>query len=90
MSNVKSIIKRLFEDEHYDRRLRPVRDYDDTVHLDVSFFLFSINKLDETEEKLVTTAYLELVWIDQYLHWDPGDYEGIEHFYIPQVPLIFH
>jgi hypothetical protein len=30
------------------------------------------------------------VWIDQYLHWDPGDYEGIEHFYLPQVPLSSH
>lgn len=85
MSNVKEIIKRLFEEGHYDRKIRPVQDYDEAVHLDVSFFLFSINHLNEAEEKLVTTAYLELVWTDENLHWDPGNHEGIEHFYIPQV-----
>ncbi|XP_048745875.2 neuronal acetylcholine receptor subunit alpha-6-like [Ostrea edulis] len=87
MSNVKEIIKRLFEEGHYDRKIRPVQDYDEAVHLDVSFFLFSINHLNEAEEKLVTTAYLELVWTDENLHWDPGDHEGIEHFYIPQKEI---
>jgi hypothetical protein len=85
MSIVKLIMKRLFEDEGYDRKIRPVRDYDNVVKIDVSFFLFSINELSEAEKKLVTTAYLELVWFDQFLHWDPGDYENITHFHIPQV-----
>ncbi|XP_061189725.1 neuronal acetylcholine receptor subunit alpha-3-like [Saccostrea echinata] len=87
MSNVKAITKRFFEDEKYDKKIRPVRDYSTAVQMDVSLFLFSINKLDEVQEKLVTTAYLELVWIDEYLTWDPEDHEGIEHFYIPQKEI---
>ncbi|XP_062571330.1 neuronal acetylcholine receptor subunit alpha-6-like [Saccostrea cucullata] len=87
MSHVKAITKRLFVDEKYDKKIRPVRDYDTAVEMDVSLFLFSINKLDEVQEKLVTTAYLELVWIDEYLAWDPDDHDDIEHFYIPQKEI---
>ncbi|XP_056001784.1 neuronal acetylcholine receptor subunit beta-2-like [Ostrea edulis] len=69
---VKNLTKYLFESNAYDKTVRPSRDQYSATELKVAFNLKGINKLDELEEKLVTTAYLTLEWQDDFMTWDPS------------------
>jgi hypothetical protein len=47
----------------------------------------SVSAVDEDETTshwLTTTGYLEIVWQDEFLSWDPLSYGGLEYVYIPQ------
>ena len=50
----------------------------------VSFFLLSINELDEVSETLTTIGYLFVEWEDEFLTWEPEDYGGINYYQFPQ------
>ncbi|XP_061185751.1 neuronal acetylcholine receptor subunit alpha-6-like [Saccostrea echinata] len=60
----------MFKTNAYDKTLRPAVDQHSPTALDVAFHLMSINKIDELDEKLVSTAYLTLEWKDEFLTWD--------------------
>ena len=50
----------------------------------VSFYLLTINGLDEVAETLKTTGYLMVDWRDDYLSWNASDYGGISYYLFPQ------
>jgi hypothetical protein len=56
---------------------------------DVSFYLSSINEVSEVNEKLVTTGFISLEWIDELLRWTPADYNYTDRIFIPQVLVYF-
>ncbi|XP_048740358.1 neuronal acetylcholine receptor subunit beta-2-like [Ostrea edulis] len=68
---VKNLTKYMFETNAYDKTLRPSTDQSTATELSVSFHLKGIKRLDELEEKMVTTAYLTLEWRDEFLTWEP-------------------
>jgi hypothetical protein len=72
----------------YSPKVRPMLNQNDPLPLDVSFSLGSINEVNEVEEKLVTTGYLSLHWVDELLRWTPSDYNDTDLIFIPQVLLI--
>lgn len=78
---VKNLTKQLFETNAYDNTLRPANDQMSPTDLKVSFYLSSLNKLDELEEKLITTAYLTLEWQDEFLTWD------LTSFPVPRITI---
>lgn len=78
---VKNLTKQLFETNAYDNTLRPANDQMSPTDLKVSFYLSSLNKLDELEEKLITTAYLTLEWKDEFLTWD------LTSFPVPRITI---
>jgi hypothetical protein len=84
--NVKALITTIFN--NYTPKVRPVVNQGDPLPLDVSFYLSSINDVDEVKEKLVTTGYLSLLWTDELLRWTPSDYNGTEIIFIPQVEMV--
>ncbi|XP_065936799.1 neuronal acetylcholine receptor subunit beta-2-like [Magallana gigas] len=80
---VKNLTKYIFATNAYDKSLRPASNQVSPTDLKVSFNLLSINKLDELEEKLVTTAYLTLSWKDEFLTWDRTQFR-INKLTLPQ------
>uniref|UniRef100_K1R8K6 Neuronal acetylcholine receptor subunit alpha-6 n=1 Tax=Magallana gigas TaxID=29159 RepID=K1R8K6_MAGGI len=80
---VKNLTKYIFDTNAYDESLRPASNQVSPTDLKVSFNLLSINKLDELEEKLVTTAYLTLSWKDEFLIWDTTEFR-INKLTLPQ------
>ncbi|XP_052677885.1 neuronal acetylcholine receptor subunit beta-2-like [Crassostrea angulata] len=78
---VKNLTKLIFDTNAYDSSLRPASNQMYPTDLKVSFDLISINKLDELEEKLVTTTYLTLQWKDEFLTWDTAG------FRVKKIPL---
>lgn len=43
-----------------------------------------LNDVDAVQQRLVTTAYLRIVWIDEFLQWDKYT-TGVERLYFKQV-----
>ena len=81
--NVLNLMNDIFS--HYSPKVRPVIRQDLPLILDVSFYLSSINEVSEVKEKLVTTGFITLEWIDELLRWSPADYNYTDRIFIPQV-----
>ncbi|KAL4234573.1 Neurotransmitter-gated ion-channel transmembrane region [Mactra antiquata] len=54
------------------------------VYVSISFYLLSINELNEVTETLKTTGYLWIVWHDDFLVWNASEYGGLYFYYWPQ------
>ena len=80
---VKNLTKYLFETNAYDKTLRPATNQISPTDLKVSFYLIGLNKLDELEEKLTTTAFLTLEWKDEFLAWDRSMFP-VQKLTVPQ------
>ncbi|CAC5376083.1 CHRNB4 [Mytilus coruscus] len=85
--DVKNLIKQLFTTNDYKKQVRPNQDQRHPMNLDLDFYLVGINELDELKQRLITTGYLNIGWIDEYLNWTSADFGGIDYFYVPQANI---
>lgn len=69
---------------NYSTSVRPVLDQDDTVFIATALYLAGINDVDTVAQRLVTTAFLDLAWFDEFLQWDELS-TRIEIMYFKQV-----
>ncbi|CAH1254222.1 CHRNA7 [Branchiostoma lanceolatum] len=63
--------------ENYDRRVRPVRDQNTPVTLDVDVALRQVVDLNELQEVFTTLLWLRLYWTDELLQWNASQYDGL-------------
>lgn len=84
--NLKNLVTDLFITNNYNKYVRPSKSQSAVSSTDVlvSFFLAGISELNEISEKLTTTGYLRITWIDQYLTWNASNYGSIEYIIYPQ------
>ena len=79
---MKTHLKTTFTD--YDTRVRPVKDDQSTaVNVKVDLYLLGINNFDSAEQKLDTTAYLEITWTDEVLAHKWSD-ANVNQILVPQ------
>lgn len=83
--DLKNLVDTLFDS--YSSKVRPVVNQQHPLQLDVSFYVSSVNEVNEVDEKMVTTGYLELSWTDELLKWTPADYNNTEVIFVPQVKI---
>lgn len=69
---------------NYSNSVRPVLDQNRTVFVKTAYYLADINELDAVGQRLVTTAVLEVMWLDEFLRWDLNS-TGIKTLYFKQV-----
>lgn len=69
---------------NYSNKVRPVKNQDHTVQVITSFHLADINDVEVVQQRLVTTAYLSILWFDELLVWDK-QITNIERLYFKQV-----
>ena len=81
-TDYRNVLKEILTD--YDKKVMPIEHISDAVAIHISFQFQGINYINEVEEKLVTTGYLEMTWVDSGLKWTQADHNGIEKVYIPQ------
>ena len=61
---------------------------DEPIEIDITFYLMSLVRFDETEETLVSAAWLSLSWQDEFLKWSENpDYENITVLYLKQKEI---
>jgi hypothetical protein len=71
--------------------VRPTTNQSDPSGIYIEFVLFGINDVDEIQQKLTTTAYLEVYWTDEFLTWDAASYGKIHRTCVSKLlyPLYF-
>ncbi|XP_020822356.1 acetylcholine receptor subunit beta [Phascolarctos cinereus] len=70
------LLEKLFSG--YDSSVRPARDPGDRVPVSIGLTLAQIISLNEKDEELITKVYVDLVWTDYRLSWNPAEHEGID------------
>ena len=60
-----------------DARVRPVKNFTTTTVVTVSFHLMAIINFDTVEQKLVSNGWLQVEWVNEYITWNPADYDRV-------------
>ncbi|XP_076095498.1 neuronal acetylcholine receptor subunit alpha-10-like [Mytilus galloprovincialis] len=83
-SDIASLYKTLFETQNYMKVVRPSIDQNSSTLVTIDLHVIGINGIDELSQKLATTAYLSVHWLDQYLTWTPVSYGNANYIKVPQ------
>ncbi|XP_026576795.1 acetylcholine receptor subunit delta [Pseudonaja textilis] len=88
------VVKLLFTERQYDRKLRPVVSRNDTVKIELGLTLSNLLSLKEADETLTTNVWLEQIWTDYRLQWNKEEYGGVsllrlrpEMVWLPDIVL---
>ena len=74
---------------NYNTRVRPPIKNSETLYVNVSFMLMSVNEYDAVSGVLDVTGAMALYWTDNRLSWDPDDYSGISEIQLKQSDIWF-
>lgn len=83
-TDVRNLLTELFTTRSYDKLVRPIINQSEPVVAWVEYFLYGLNDVNEVEQKMTTTGYIEVYWKDEFLSWDPNLYDGLWNIYVPQ------
>ncbi|XP_076347952.1 neuronal acetylcholine receptor subunit alpha-10-like [Tachypleus tridentatus] len=67
----------------YDNSVRPVLIASNPVVIRLGITLTQIFDLDEKKQVLTTNVWLDQEWIDEYLSWDPTEFNNLTKIRIP-------
>lgn len=85
--DVKNVVTQLFTTNGYNKNVRPNVDQTISMYIDLDLFLFEINGIDEITQKLTTTGFVYIQWVDEYLQWDPSLYGNVFNIYVSQTDI---
>ncbi|GFQ97442.1 acetylcholine receptor subunit alpha-1-B [Trichonephila clavata] len=77
----KDLRRYLFAD--YDKLVRPVKDPNNAMIVKTSISLLAITELDEDNHTLVMETWTTMKWKDDYLTWDPNEFNNITILNVP-------
>ncbi|CAH2320130.1 5-hydroxytryptamine receptor 3A-like [Pelobates cultripes] len=74
----KSAVARLTNDlmDGYQKEVRPVRDWRKPTIVYIDFLLYAILGVNEKRQMLSTYIWYKQIWKDEFLTWDPKDYDN--------------
>ncbi|PAA52742.1 hypothetical protein BOX15_Mlig010174g1 [Macrostomum lignano] len=79
--------KRLYEDvlvkRDYNGLIRPVNNHSDTLTVYLSLKLGQLIDIDEKNQIMTTNVWVQKIWNEPRLRWNPKDYGQITQFRIP-------
>ncbi|KAG5284039.1 hypothetical protein AALO_G00022300 [Alosa alosa] len=75
------LIKQIFS--KYNKNIRPAENPVDKVEVMLKLTLTNLISLNEKEETLTTSVWIELQWTDYRLSWNTTDHHGIEVIRVP-------
>ncbi|GFQ95759.1 acetylcholine receptor subunit alpha-type acr-16 [Trichonephila clavata] len=81
----KDLRRYLFAD--YDKLVRPVKDPNNALVVYTSITPLAITKLDEVNQILVMDSWMLMKWKDDYLTWEPKEFNNITILRIPHAEL---
>jgi len=83
----------LFENKTYNKFVRPVQIWTTPTIVNISVSLIAIIEFNEVKQTLILTSKVTFQWMDEFLNWDPGEFENINHIHVEQgmvwKPYIF-
>ncbi|CAI9734031.1 acetylcholine receptor subunit beta-type acr-2-like [Octopus vulgaris] len=69
---------------NYRKDIRPVTNLSTPVEIDADLILHTLYDLDFVNNLLIARYLFIPWWTDEYLTWDPLEYNNISHMYIPK------
>ena len=67
----------------YNKNVRPVKNSTQPLEVKFGSSLIRIIDVDEVNQVLTTSLWLEMQWFDYKLVWDPAKFNGIKKLHIP-------
>ncbi|XP_008830963.1 5-hydroxytryptamine receptor 3A [Nannospalax galili] len=68
---------------HYRKGVRPVRDWRQPTTIFIDVIMYAILSVDEKNQVLTTYIWYRQFWTDEFLQWNPEDFDNITKFSIP-------
>lgn len=78
------IWEHLFINNSYNNDVRPVKQWGTPTTVDVSMAVIALIDFDEVKQTIILTAKLTFAWTDEYLVWNPDNFENITHIHVSQ------
>ncbi|XP_015907667.1 acetylcholine receptor subunit alpha-like 1 [Parasteatoda tepidariorum] len=77
--------KRLYDDlmSSYNRLIRPVVNNSDTLTVKLGLKLSQLIDVNLRNQIMTTNVWVNQEWFDHKLKWDPDEYGGVQHLYVP-------
>ncbi len=66
----------------YNPRIRPVRNSQASILVEARLGIKRIYEMDEANHRVTLYAILLKRWRDEFLRWDPSQFDGIEYTYV--------
>lgn len=83
-NNADELWQFLFNNNSYNKNLRPVLNSTTQLKIKVLFSMVAIVDFNEIEETFTVTAFLKLSWLDEFLRWEPLIFGNLTHLSVPQ------
>ncbi|XP_070192386.1 neuronal acetylcholine receptor subunit alpha-6-like [Littorina saxatilis] len=61
----------------YNHHLRPVHSHRTVTHVSLTIGVVAIQEVNEAYQTLSHSSWFEMRWTDQFLKWDPADFDGL-------------
>ncbi|XP_045210826.2 acetylcholine receptor subunit alpha-1-A-like [Mercenaria mercenaria] len=74
----------LFLNNTYNSEVRPVKVWSTSTDVNVSVAVIAVVDFNEVKQTIILTTKLTLSWKDEYLVWDPQNFENITHIHVSQ------
>uniref|UniRef100_A0A8C5PW07 5-hydroxytryptamine receptor 3A n=1 Tax=Leptobrachium leishanense TaxID=445787 RepID=A0A8C5PW07_9ANUR len=68
---------------NYNKGLRPVKSLSTTTTVYIDIILYAILGVDEKNQMLTTYIWYNQSWVDEFLTWDPNDFENVTQISLP-------
>nr|XP_020035705.1 5-hydroxytryptamine receptor 3A isoform X2 [Castor canadensis] len=68
---------------HYKKAVRPVRDWRKPTTVSIDVIIYAILSVDEKNQVLTTYIWYRQFWTDEFLQWNPEDFDNITKLSIP-------
>ncbi|UJR10381.1 hypothetical protein I4U23_014586 [Adineta vaga] len=69
--------------KNYSNSVRPVRNASQPVPVKLGLTLTQIFDMIEKNQILITNVWLDQEWVDEFLQWNPKDFNGIHRLNLP-------
>ncbi|PIC19144.1 hypothetical protein B9Z55_024792 [Caenorhabditis nigoni] len=83
--NERELAKHLLSD--YYQYTRPVRNYSSVLNVTVQPQIYNLVEVNEQNEQIKILLWFPQSWKDDYLTWDPKEWNGIERIIIPKSQI---
>jgi hypothetical protein len=71
----------------YDKLVRPVKKATTAIPVKISLSPLSLRSMNEKDQIIILDTWMMLTWTDEYLRWDPREYDNITELRIPPSEL---
>ncbi|KAL4228245.1 hypothetical protein ACF0H5_013678 [Mactra antiquata] len=75
--DLNNLMSKLFHNTTYNKNIRPIKDQNQKIEVNVIQGLYEIHSLDVTGGHLIVVGFLEMSWRDEYLVWNQSEYGGV-------------